>query len=424
MSPVAAARAAVQLEESELVDLQRATRLVLAHPLVTETWPRVGALRDVRRWETVLANEMRRVLGFRLDVGPTSARLYRRSATVSGDRGAALATGRHLGRWACTYLCLVLASLEGSSSQTTISQLSDEVRRVAAGDAALPLDLTSYEQRRAFVDAVRWLEERGVLGLRDGGADRWLTDAEQGGDALYDVDADVVSRLLVTSPSVLRDVHVVEDFLVDRYPPGPDGDATRVRHRIARRLIEGPVVLYDALPEDELAYIRQRRGRLATDIERLTGCAVEARVEGLALIDAGVEPLSGVTFPGTGSVSHAALLLVSGLVATCSTGPAGGSGRAVVPGDVVDGAWAGIVDAHRSRFAADYRADPDRLRRDALALASRLGLVVSRPEGSVELRAVAARYRPAVRVAERPAQLRLVDGSSNGEGGEEIDDRA
>lgn len=428
MSPAATARIALHLEESDLVDVQRAARLLLAHPLVTDVWPRPGALAQVRRWQTVLTNEMRRVLGFRLDVGPTSARLYRRSATVSPSRGAQLASGRVLGRWASTYLCLVLAALEAATSQTTIAQLADEVLRLAAGDDELALDLTSYEQRRAFVDAMSWLQERGVVSLRDGDVDRWLRAADEGGDALYDVDADVASRLLVTSPSVLRDVRGVADFLVDRYPPGADGDATRVRHAIARRLVEGPVVIYDDLGLDELAYVRQRRGRLTTDVERLTGCVVEARAEGLALVDASVEPMSATRFPGTGSVPHAALLLVSGLVTARQDATASGTGtqrlgggvpaaRWIAAPDVVGAVWAGIVRDHRTRFRADYRADTDRLRRHALVLADRLGLARSHYDGSVEVQAVAARFRPAVTVAEPRPQLRLLDPGDGGDGG-------
>jgi hypothetical protein len=67
---------------------------------------------------------------------------------------------------------------------------------------------------------VTWLEGRGVLGLRDGGADQWLeNDAD--GDALYDVDRDCVSRLLVSSPSVLRGVGEAADFWWNPPLPAP-----------------------------------------------------------------------------------------------------------------------------------------------------------------------------------------------------------
>ena len=200
-------RAAVQIDPGELEDFQRTARLLLGHPLVTPTWPSPKAFTAVRRWEVPLRNEFSRVLGFRLDVGRSSARLYRRSATTSEHRGAFTRTLRPLGHVACSFLCLVLAALEELGDQTTASRLAEAVLRLRSGDDALPVDLTAYTQRRAFVDAVTWLEGRGVLGLRDGGADQWLeNDAD--GDALYDVDRDCVSRLLVSSPLSL--IHISE----------------------------------------------------------------------------------------------------------------------------------------------------------------------------------------------------------------------
>ncbi|MBI2710277.1 MAG: TIGR02678 family protein [Actinobacteria bacterium] len=422
---MSAATVAVQLDAAELEELQRTARLLLAHPLVTDVHPRPGALAQVRRWRVVLGNEMHRVLGYRLDVGPRCARLYRRSATVSPHRGARTATGRALGRWGYTFLCLVLAALERLGGQTTVSELAEEVARLRAGDERLPVDLTRYDQRRAFVDAVAWLETRGVLTLRDGAAERWLAAAEEGGDALYDVDADTASRLLVSSPSVLREVEAVADFLADRYASGEDAQRQRVRHRLARRLVEGPVVLYEALPADELDYVRQRRTRLMADVERLTGCPVEARAEGLALIDANVEPLAD-PFPTRGTVAHAALLLIEPLVRAATREEVGprvpfdherfdveASVWRPVTAEELRTAWTGIFATHRARFSAEHRADPEGLLAAAVSLLERLGLArrTGAEDGGALLAGPAlARYRPRVSVSGADGQLTLLDG--------------
>lgn len=71
IGPAAVARVAVQLEPAQLEEMQRSARTLLAHPLITERWPKPGALVGVRRWETVLRAEFDRVLGYRLDVGRT-----------------------------------------------------------------------------------------------------------------------------------------------------------------------------------------------------------------------------------------------------------------------------------------------------------------------------------------------------------------
>lgn len=396
------ARVAVQLDPAELDDFQRAARLLLAHPLVTATHPRPGALALVRRWEQVLRTEFSRVLHYHLDVAPTCARLVRRSATISAHRPALMPTGRPFTRWTYTYLCLVLAALEGLGQQTTISQLAEEVGRLRAGDDALPVDLTRYDQRRALVDAVAWLEERGVLSLRDGTTESFLDD----GDALYDIDSDAASRLLVASPSVLREVTDAADFLAERYPPGDQWEQRRTSHRLARRLVTVPAVYYDDLPPDELAFARHRRTRLSDELERLTGCTVEARAEGLALVDAAIEPLARDPFPGRGAVAHAALLLGEQLCARAGDGE--GSTR-VVSAPAADEAWAEVVAAHGDRFTADYRADPDRLRRDAFALLDRLDLAGLAPDGAVAVRAALARYRPAVHRPDDPQLSLLAD---------------
>ena len=428
-------RAAVQIDAGELEDFQRTARLLLGHPLVTPTWPNPRALTTVRRWEVPLRNEFSRVLGFRLDVGRSSARLYRRAATTSVHRGPFTRTLRPLGHVACSFLCLVLAALEELGDQTTASRLADAVLRLRSGDDALPVDLTVYAQRRAFVDAVTWLEDRGVLGLRDGGADQWLeNDAE--GDALYDVDRDCVSRLLVSSPSVLRGVGKAADFLVEPTTPGTEDRPKTLHHRVARRLVEGPIVSYADLGPDELAYVRERRTRLVRDLEQLTGCHVEVRSEGMSLIDASVEPIteSKHRFPGGGTVTQAALLWGAALVELAATGDkvvpetaTAAGGDAVVDGagsaaseldstngrdlaraergpstpaaarsvdaGAADEAWEDIVDRYRPKFSSDYRESPDKLRREVEELLERFGLVFV--EGHrLTVHAALARYRP------------------------------
>lgn len=413
------ARVAVQLEPDEREQFQRAARLLLAHPLVTESWPRPGALGQVRRWETVLKAELLRVLGYRLDVGRTCARLYRRPATISTTRGARTRTDRPMGPLSCSFLCLALAALESLGDQTTASHLSNEILRLRSGDDALPIDLTKYDQRRAFVDAVKWLEDRGVLRLCDGEVERWLSD-EDSGDALYDIDGDALSRLLVASPSVLRDVGDVTDFLAEPYAPSEDGQRNRLRHRLGRRLINDPVLSYVDLDPDELAHIRHRRTRIVSDIELLTGCSVEARAEGLLLVDTAVEPLSKTSFPSTGTETQAALLWGSALVENAApientanstsfsmrglSGPsferdaaAATSPWRVVPSDVAAQLWDEIVAVYRARFRVEYRDAPDRLYEQVVALLVRYGLLSLHdgPEGVTFLcHAAMARYRP------------------------------
>jgi uncharacterized protein (TIGR02678 family) len=317
-----------------------------------------------------------------------------------------------MGRLSCSFLCLALAALESLGDQTTASRLSDEVMRLRAGDDVLPVDLTRYDQRKAFVDAVKWLEDRAVLRLCDGTVERWMAD-DTTGDALYDVDRDAASRLLVASPSVLRDVDQAADFLQDVYAPTDDAQRNRLRHRIGRRLVGDPVLAYEDLDADELVYVRQRRTRLIADLEQLTGCTIEARAEGLCLVDASTDRISAREFPAGGTVAQAALLWgarLSMLAEPQSNVPEPVAADAehqrdsVVPAPsstvLVDAnaavhLWGQVVEEYGSRFNADFRDAPDRLHREVSSLLARLGLAAVHEDGTVSVSAALARYRPA-----------------------------
>jgi len=392
---VTSARIALHLDPAtELDEFQAAVRALLTAGLVTDRHPAPGALALVRRYEEPLRNELGRLCHWRLDVAPTCARLLRRPAELSSNRPARTATQsrRPFGPQAYASLCLALAALESLGEQTTITQLADEVARLRAGDDAIPFDLTSHAHRRAFVDAVAWLEHRGILSVLDGDTQSFLASA---GDALYDVDRDAAGRLLVSPPSVLAGLTTPDDFLDEPYPPTPEGAQSRARHRVHRRLLTEAVLYYDDLPDDEREYARQRRTRIREELERLTGCTVESRAEGQAVIGLpAAEP-----FPAGGAVAQAALLLASELAATAP--PSEGVDRDRVVGSAdADAAWRRVLASYAGRFTADYRAEPDRLRADALALLARLGLAIAGLDGSVSVAAAAARYRAAVRLPE------------------------
>lgn len=389
------ARVAVQLDPAnELDDFQAVARALLAHGLVTERFPQAGILALVRRFEEPLRSEFERICHWRLDIGPHCARLFRRPAATSHYRPARSVTQsrRAFTPQAYASLCMVLAAIEGLGEQTTIRQLADEVARLRAGDETLPFDLTTHTHRRAFVDAVAWLQERDVLVLLDGDTEAFLATE---GNALYDVDRATASRLLLSPPSVLAGLKGTEDFLEEPYPPTPEGAQSRARHRVHRRLLTEGALYYDDLPADERDYARQRRTRITVDLERLTGCILECRNEGQALIGLpAAEP-----FPAGGAVAQAALLLGGELARAAVVDKDGGSARLVTPAEE-DGAWRRVLAAYAGRFTAEYRAEPERLRAEATALLERLGLVETQGGSVLAVCPALARYRAEVRLPE------------------------
>jgi len=394
---VTLARIAAHLDPArELDDFQAAARALVTHGLVTDRFPYPGALALVRRFEEPLRNEFSRMCHWRLDVAPTCARLLRRPVAASSHRPARTATQSRRAFNPQTYasLCLVLAALEGIGEQTTISQLADEVVRLRAGDESLPFDLTAHSHRRSFVDSLAWLAQRGVLVLLDGDTETFVAGS---GDALYDVDRDAAGRLLMSPPSVLSSLTAPDDFLDEAYPPTPEGLQARSRHRVHRRLLTETALYYDELLDDERDYARQRRTRIREELERLTGCPLESRAEGQTIVGLpAAEP-----FPAGGAVAQAALLLGGELAgaAAATAQPAGTLGRVASASDV-DGAWRRVTAAYAGRFTAEYRAEPQRLRAEALSLLERLDLVHRRDDHGVLVRPALARYRAEVRLPE------------------------
>jgi uncharacterized protein (TIGR02678 family) len=407
------ARLAVHLPPHQLPELQRASRALLRSPLLTA---RNDDFRLVLRWETVLRNEFGQKLGYRLDVSRSAARLLRRPAATTDTRGAYIErNARYLGRWGYVYLCLTLAALEQPGHQVVASELLGRITNLARGDGRLALDTTEYSQRRAFRDAVRYLEQVGVLAVRDGDVESLLHE----GEVLWDVDRDAAAMCMVATPSILRSVSSVEDFVAEPLPSGIEARRRRARHMLNRRMLDQPVVVAADLDGDELELAWRNRRREADNISRLTGCEIELRREGIALIEHPVHPMGRSRFPGSDNVSHAALLWLTELLhraeppepaepivsvdarsATLEDGvelvapPASGSPTAdrAVPAADVDAAWTAVLERFGDRLGKDAREQPDRVRTAAESVLQRFGLVEPGPR-RWRVCAVANRYR-------------------------------
>jgi uncharacterized protein (TIGR02678 family) len=109
--------------------------------------------------------------------------------------------------------------------------------------------------------------------------------------------------------------------LVDEYvPDSPEGRRLALRHRLARRLLDDPVLYHDDLTEDEREYLVSQRGPLAHRLAQATGLTAELRAEGLALVDADGE-LSDKHLPAVGTEAHATLLVAEHLARSARDEP-------------------------------------------------------------------------------------------------------
>jgi uncharacterized protein (TIGR02678 family) len=403
-------RLAVHVPPHQLPELQRAARALLRGPLITTR--SAEEFRLVLRWETVLRNEFAQKLGYRLDVSRSAARLLRRPAALTVHRGARLHSGKTLGRLGYVYLCLCLAALEQPGHQLIASELVSRIVNLARGDDRIRIDTTEYVQRRALRDAVRYLEQLGVLTVRDGDVDSLLTE----GQVLWDIDRDAAAMCMVAAPSILRSVQGVGDFISDPVPTAMDARNRRARHLLNRRVLSQSVVLHSDLDPDESELAWRNRRREAENLTRLTGCEIELRREGLALIDHPTDPIGAARFPGGSSVTHAALLWLTELVELAApAGPPGDGGDEgageVEPWRIVDAptaasSWDRVMEEHSERFAGPAREQPEVFRLDVESLLERFRLVSRGDDGSLAVNAFASRYR---------AVPTVVDGNDDGE---------
>lgn len=437
---------------------QAIVRRLLVSPLLTDE-PHLAA---VRRFEPELQIDFDALARYRLEVSPSCARLIKRPLRIDASsplrRTNTDRTPFDRRRYA--YLCLVVAALGRSGVQTTISTIADSLRRRAADIAHIDFDPDVAAHRRALVDVLGWLESQRALSVADGSSQAWMNDVADG-DALYDVERETVHHLFHPA-MILQGVGSVADLLVEHYADARESQRLRRRQRLIRRLLEQPVVLHADLPHDEREYLRREAASIAGEVEAFTGCPVERRAEGLALIDVAGR-MTDKRFPASKTVSWAALLLLDRMLSARARRPLielpsheadstalidaldgvrPATDHASVDGTIRSiGDWLAVDDdttgqavsrfdgepdpasarpdqtkaplydhawlrrtvgtigrEHAGPFRADLVEDPDRLTRLTVAELADFDLV--RPVGEgVVLLPVAARYRPEITVA-------------------------
>jgi uncharacterized protein (TIGR02678 family) len=374
-----------------LDEQQRAVRLLLAHPLVSDSRPDPEAFRLVRRHARELQRWFAEQLGYRLVVDTEFARLHKRPAPGARLRPLETRSGLPFDPRRYALLCLTLAALERMEVQTVLSELAGQVALLAASEEAVRrFEPESYAERQAFVDAVRRLVDLGVLALADGEDSAFV---EGRGDALYDIHSRRLSQLLSSALPPAADPatfsELLEGLAAETYPDTEEGANRRTRHRLMRALVEEPVLYFSGLDEAERGYLTSQRHYLAGQVASRTGLAVEVRREGLAAIDPAGR-LSDLPFPSSGTLSHAALLLAERLASRAREAP----GRAVrVPQGELEATARELAERYGRFWSQQARQDPGRLLADALERLERMGLVARR-DGGIEPLPALGRYQP------------------------------
>lgn len=336
---------------------------VIARATHPELWP------VVRRHRPVLTEWFADRLGYRLIVADDTARLYRlpmAGQPIAPARPAAPS------RRILTLALLAAAAAEDADDLTTVQELSDRVRALAARDdvAVSAYDPDRFAERRLFIKAVELLAELGALRATGRAGDDQLTGWAHRTDAIggaYQVERELLLRLI--DPGSLA-------AAVGGHEPDP-GEHAR-RHVIMRRLVELPVCLLADLTEPERAYLTSQRHRLLAWCREMTGWAVEQRAEGIALIPPG-EDGTDRPFPRITAEHFGALLILER-----------------ISGDVrIEDLVAAATDVavrHPRAMTAAFREDPAQLAEAAATILGELDLLRRDGDGWRVMPA-AARFR-------------------------------
>ncbi|MFC8448078.1 DUF2398 family protein [Kitasatospora sp. NPDC057223] len=383
--PEPAGAPAAPQESPAAAERRIAARLLLAHPLVTAAGPHGDGFPLIRRHRDWLTERFAALLGYRLVVGPWHARLCKAGLGPGGDRRLERpGTGTPFTPGEYAQLAVVLSVLVDAPEQLPLGQL------VAAVRAAAPVPAGHPEADLAAALAV--LTEWQVLSATGSGLDTLDPTA------LLTVDREL-ARAVPAGPPALA---ACAEDLVRRAADALPGTVVR------RRLAETPVVLLDDLTPEQRSWLLEHRHAEAETFAGFLGLDAEIRTEGVALLDPADE-LTDLVPAGAGTLARAALLLVEHLVEELRPLPGEPAAGAVpIPDALIDGALGDIADEYglRAGWRRDYLADRTALRRDALDLLARMGLISRTPRGTYPpgwlLRAPAARYAPEAELLPAP----------------------
>ncbi|HWL43936.1 MAG TPA: TIGR02678 family protein [Ilumatobacter sp.] len=282
--------------EHVLAELRVACRHLVRHPLVlAERSPDEFAL--IRRHEHTLDRWFTQRLGYRLQVTADTARLLKstwaspsRPLITSGSQPRPFTPREY------TMLALCLAAVAAGPDVVSLRDLIHDVRS-AATDADVTIT-TEPADRRALVNAVKWMVEHGLADEVHERVERYAAD--EAADAVLRIRPDRVALLPLPT---LAGAETLADLL-DPTPRGP------LRAWMRARLLEDPVLYREDLGDDEWGELRRRLGDEAETFAEMFDVRIEARGEGIAVIDDG--SFSDRAFPRGGTVGHAALLLLDG----------------------------------------------------------------------------------------------------------------
>jgi uncharacterized protein (TIGR02678 family) len=341
-------------------EFRSAVRALLMTPLMS---PAHEDFSSVRRHSEALRDWFARETGWMLHVEREGARLYKRPADLTdATRGL---PGYDRRRY--VLLCLACAVLERADPQITLRLLGERLLTFAADPMLERLDfaftLGAQHERRELVAVCRLLLDLGVLQRVAGDEEAFVHAGGDHADALYDVQRRMLASMLgaVRGPSTWAPEEAPASLderlrvLVDEHVADSDeGRRTALRHQIARRLLDDPVVYVETLDVQARAYFSNQRGAMAARLCEAAGLVAEQRAEGLALTDE-TGTLTDVAMPAEGTDAHVTLLVAEHLATRARHDPTDGTATPKCLGAVSEQDIAGYLREAKERYGRYWR---------------------------------------------------------------------
>lgn len=389
-------------ELSRRDEFRTAVRALLMTPLMS---PADEDFAAVRRHAESLREWFARETGWVLHVERDGARLFKRPANLKDStRGL---SGYDRRRY--VLLCLACAVLERADSQITLRILGERLLQLAADPTLTALDFTftlgSQQERRELVAVCRTLLDLRVLQRIAGDEEAFVHAASDQADALYDVQRRLLAGVLAATrgPSTWAPEEVpgtlderLHALTGEHVTDSDEGRRTALRHQIARRLLDDPVIYIETLDQQARAYFANQRGAMAARLCDATGLVAEQRAEGLALTDE-TGSLTDVLMPADGTDAHATLLVAEYLANRLRRRPMERADMPGSPGPAPEQDIAEFLCDARKRFGRYWRksAREPGTERDLTAIAierlEKLQLIERIP-GGVSVRPALARF--------------------------------
>ena len=309
-----------ELQKAQQQDeFRRALRALLMQPLMSSMHEDFPA---VRRQAERLSDWFAREAGWPLHIEREGARLFKRPADLTDEtRGLPEYDRRRY-----VLLCLACAVLERADPQITLHLLGDRVMQLAGdptfASRGFEFTLGTATERRELVSVCRTLLEQGVLQRVAGDEENFVHESGWAQtDALYDIQRRILAGMLavVRGPSTWRAEVAPIDFedrlrslVAEHVADSEQGRRDALRHHLARRLLDDPVIYTTSLDAEHQAYFINQRGPMAARLCEAAGLVAEQRAEGLALTDESGQ-LTDISMPAEGTEAHATLLVAEHL---------------------------------------------------------------------------------------------------------------